>query len=364
MGDRHQPLTVPERRESRSGLSVQPPAWTFGQGQHTTGLLGAAGHSPTGTGFPTDQGPDRISWLPAVGELVVLTVLFTLYKLGRMLADGSVKMAWDNAYEVLHIEDTLHLPSELGIQDWLLNAHWLVESANMYYAWVHFPATAVFLVWTYFRRADVYTVIRNWMVLVTAGATIGHILFPLAPPRMLQPVGFVDTAAVYGPGVYSPPDVHSFANQYAAMPSLHVAWAVVVGGALVWLTRSRWRWVWLAHPMVTVVVVVGTANHYWMDAIVAVALLALALPIVLSIEHHRRPRRTVGLTSRIPAQPNGRPSGGLAVAQLSGSLGSKPPPTGVLRSSRFDPPPPTPREAPTSPRDRPAWLSRRRGPLG
>lgn len=357
VGDRHQPLTMPERRESRSGFPVHLRAWTFGHGQQTTSLLGAAGHSPTGTGFPADRGSERISWLPAVGELVLLTVLFTLYKLGRMLADGSVKTAWDNAYEVLHIEDTLHMPSELGIQDWLLNAHWLVEAANMYYAWVHFPATVLFLVWTYFRRHEFYRVIRNWMVLVTAGATVGHIVFPLAPPRMLQPVGFVDTAAVYGPGVYSAPDVHSFANQYAAMPSLHVGWAVLVGVALVWLTQSRWRWLWLAHPVVTLVVVVGTANHYWMDAIVVMALLALALPIALLAERRRRPRRRTaesGQPSRVPSRRNRRPTedGGQAPVQFSESLATGPPPTGLLRSSRNVPPPPTVRGAPPSPRGR------------
>ncbi len=357
VGDRHQPLTVPEHRESRSELLVTPRAWTFGPAQQTPSLLGAAGNSPPGAGFPTDRRPDRISWLAAVGELILLTVLFTLYKLGRMLADGSVKTAWDNAYEVLHIEDTLHMPSELGIQDWLLNAHWLVEAANMYYAWVHFPATVLFLAWTYFRRAEYYRVIRNWMVLVTAGATVGHIVFPLAPPRMLQPVGFVDTAAVYGPGVYSAPDVHSFANQYAAMPSLHVGWAVLVGVSLVWLTRSRWRWLWLAHPIITLVVVVGTANHYWMDAIVALALLTLALPIVLVADGRRRARwRTadIGQASHGPGQRNGRPTqgSGPASTQFSGNLATQPPPAGALRSSRIDPPPPTLREAPPSPRGR------------
>lgn len=337
MGDRHQPLTVPERRESRSGFSLNPRAWTFGHAPRTTSLLGTAGPSSTGTGILADRGPDRIRWLPALGELILLTVLFTLYKLGRMLADGSVKTAWDNAYEVLHIEDTLHLPSELGIQDWLLHAHWLIEAANMYYAWVHFPATVLFLVWLYFRRHEFYRVIRNWMVLVTAGATVGHIVFPLAPPRMLQPVGFVDTAAVYGPGVYSAPDVHSFANQYAAMPSLHVGWAVLVGVSLVWLTRSRWRWLWLTHPVITLVVVVGTANHYWMDAIVAVALLVAALPIVLLAERRRRARQRLAADGQPPRVPG----------QRNESLTDQPPPTGALRSA-IDPPPPTPREAPQS----------------
>ncbi|MBA2697487.1 MAG: phosphatase PAP2 family protein [Nocardioidaceae bacterium] len=282
-------------------------------------------------------------------------------------------------------QDTLHLPSELGLQDWLLNTHWLVESANMYYAWVHFPATALFLAWTYLRRADFYPAIRNEMMLITAGATIGHIVFPLAPPRMLQPVGFVDTAALYGPGVYGAPDVHSFANQYAAMPSLHVAWALVVGGVLAMLTRSRWRWMWLAHPALTIIVVVGTANHYWMDAIVAMALFVLALPAALFVERHRRPGRQAqqAATTRsrflvrtaprwplqpagIPSQRNGPPAHGAGIARslLSGPVDTGPPRTALLRSSRIEPPEPALRRLAHPPRrGGQAWWSRQMGRL-
>jgi len=233
----------------------------------------------------------RAAWLSVAGEIVVLIGLFSLYKFGRMLADGSVQTAWSNAYEVLHIEDALHLPSELKVQVLLLDAHWLVEAANIYYAWVHFPATAAFLVWLYLCRHTHYAAMRNWMAIVTAGATVGHIAFPLAPPRMLTSIGFVDTASQYGPSVYSTPDVDSFANQYAAMPSLHVAWAVVVAVGIIAATHSRWRWVALAHPILTTLVVVVTANHYWMDAIMALALLAAAVPVVTWIERVRGPRR-------------------------------------------------------------------------
>jgi hypothetical protein len=101
-----------------------------------------------------------------------------------------------------------------------------------------------------------------------------HLAFPLAPPRMLTDVGFIDTAAAYGPSVYGPPASDSLANQYAAMPSLHVGWAVLVAAGLIAATRSRWRWLWLLHPIVTALVVAGTGNHYWIDGFAACLLLA------------------------------------------------------------------------------------------
>ena len=114
--------------------------------------------------------------------------------------------------------------------------------------------------------------------MLTGAALVLHLLFPLAPPRMLAAAGLVDTGQVYGPTVYGDtPATDSMANQFAAMPSLHFGWALMVAVGLIVATRSRWRWLWLLHPLVTLLVIVGTANHYWLDAIVVSALLAVAL---------------------------------------------------------------------------------------
>ena len=93
----------------------------------------------------------------------------------------------------------------------------------------------------------------------------------------------VDTGKLLGPAVYGPPSTDTLSNQYAAMPSLHVGWALAVAIALVGATRGRWRWLWLAHPVVTLLVVVVTGNHYWLDAIVATALLGVVLAVQSSL---------------------------------------------------------------------------------
>lgn len=98
---------------------------------------------------------------------------------------------------------------------------------------------------------------------------------------MLAATGLIDTAQVYGPSVYAAtPDNDAMANQFAAMPSLHFGWALMVAIGLIAATRGRLRWLWLLHPLVTLLVVVGTANHYWLDTIVAAGMLGAVLCFV------------------------------------------------------------------------------------
>ncbi|MFF7445551.1 MULTISPECIES: phosphatase PAP2 family protein [unclassified Streptomyces] len=220
----------------------------------------------------------------ALRELALVLVLFLAYKFGRLAGDGHVGAAFQNAENVWHWERVLRLPSERSVQDALLTDTGAIRAANGYYAWVHFPATGLFLLWLYCRRPAHYRWIRNVMVLLTGSALLLHLLAPLAPPRMLGRAGMVDTARVWGPAVYGNPHTDVTANQYAAMPSLHVGWAVVLAVALIVVSRGGWRWLWLAHPAVTTLVVVATANHYWLDAAAAGVLVVGAFCVV------RRPR--------------------------------------------------------------------------
>jgi hypothetical protein len=167
------------------------------------------------------------------------------------------------------------------VQHALLHSGGLVHIANTYYATVHFPATAAFLIWLYLRSPRHYIWARRVLAALTAAALVLHLTFPLAPPRMLAAAHLVDTGQVYGPTVYgATPQTDSMANQFAAMPSLHFGWALMVAVGLIAATRSRLRWLWLLHPALTLFVVVGTANHYWLDAIVATALLGIALAAI------------------------------------------------------------------------------------
>ncbi|MCZ4611778.1 phosphatase PAP2 family protein [Streptomyces sp. Lzd4kr] len=224
---------------------------------------------------------------PLVRELLLVAGLFVVYKFGRQLATGHTAEAFRDADRVWDLERTLHLPGEGSVQNLLLHGDTLIHLANTYYATVHFPATVAFLVWLYLRRPTHYVWARRVLAAVTAAALLVHLTFPLAPPRMLAATGLVDTGQVYGPSVYGSPQTDHLSNQFAAMPSLHFGWALMVAIGLIVATRSRWRPLWLLHPLLTLLVIVGTANHYWLDAIVATVMLGIALAVI-------RPRASSG----------------------------------------------------------------------
>ncbi|MFE2040684.1 phosphatase PAP2 family protein [Streptomyces sp. NPDC059477] len=234
---------------------------------------------------------------PIVRELLLVVGLFLVYKLGRHLADGHTAEAFRNARDVWGWERALRLPDEGSVQALLLHGDGLIRAANTFYATVHFPATVLFLVWLYWRRPAHYVRTRQVLAAVTAAALVLHLTFPLAPPRLLAETGLIDTGQVYGPTVYGPPETDQLSNQFAAMPSLHFGWALILALGVIAATRTRWRWLWLLHPLVTLLVIVGTANHYWLDALVAGGLVAVALLLV------EAPRRVRGRTRRAAGEP-------------------------------------------------------------
>ncbi|MFJ4520834.1 phosphatase PAP2 family protein [Streptomyces sp. NPDC088810] len=227
-----------------------------------------------------DTEPEAPARPPLIREFLLVAGLFLVYKLGRQLATGHTGEAYRNARRVWHLERTVHLPHETAVQSALLHGDTLVHVANTYYATVHFPATLAFLVWLYLRRPAHYVWARRVLAVVTSAALVLPFTFPLAPPRMLAGTGLIDTARVYGPSVYGPPSSDHLSNQFAAMPSLHFGWALMLAIGLIAATRSRWRRLWLLHPLITLLVIVGTANHYWLDAIVATAMLGLVLAAI------------------------------------------------------------------------------------
>ena len=212
-------------------------------------------------------------------ETVLLTALFLVYRFGRAMIAGHVNAAMINAGGVWEVERLLRFPNELVFQQWALRWPDLVEAANWYYVGVHFPLTALFLAWGYLRRPpNEYRWARRLIITMTGLALLIHTAMPLAPPRMMSRLGFVDTMATIGPSAYEG-GAATVANQFAAMPSLHVGWALLLSVVVIRTTKLRWRWLTLAHPAITTLVVVVTANHYWLDALVAAALLAVTLAI-------------------------------------------------------------------------------------
>jgi PAP2 superfamily len=212
-----------------------------------------------------------------VRELAQVLGAFLLYNLGRMLAAGELGRADAHAHEVLDVEGWLRLPAETSLQAWAMGHAWLVDLANRYYVSVHFPLTIAVLVWLYRYRRPMYTWAKRALLLATGTALIFHVLVPVTPPRLLSSLDMVDTGHAGGLSIYQAPVLGSMSNEYAAMPSLHVGWALLLAVVLVAACRSRWRWLWFLHPLATLFVVVSTANHYWLDGLAGSALVLVAL---------------------------------------------------------------------------------------
>jgi hypothetical protein len=245
------------------------------------------------------RGPDLVGaepaprslWHPLVvlPELAWMLVLVFGYSLARLVVVDPAR-ALSNARLLWTAERDLHLPSEATFQQLVLHRPGLLRLANDYYASAHFPVTAVFLFWIYVWRHDAWRWVRNAMTAFTGAALLIEALLPMAPPRLVPSFGLVDTGRALGQSVYPASPRGGLANQFAAMPSVHVGWALLVAVCVLAVARGRWRWLALVHPVLTVLVVTVTANHYWSDGIVAAVLVAGAflLPVVA---RHRPPRR-------------------------------------------------------------------------
>jgi PAP2 superfamily len=180
-------------------------------------------------------------------------------------AQSRGKFLWD-------AERSIGLPSEASIQKLIVGHDQIGRALNGYYAWMHVSTLVAFLVWLFVRHRDRYPSWRMSLVLLTS-ICLAIQLVPVAPPRFFPELGFVDTGRLLGDSVY--PQLGSPGpGQLAAMPSVHVAWAALIGWAVFRVSSSRWRGLGLVHAVLTVFVVTATANHWWLDGIVAVGILA------------------------------------------------------------------------------------------
>jgi hypothetical protein len=204
---------------------------------------------------------------PFVLEAAMIGFLYGLWQLCGELSVRGTHDAFIRARWIVRFQNDVHLPSERSIQKLILGHPLVVQAANLYYDTMHFSMMFAFLIWMFVRHRDQYRRVRSILALTTLACLLVQ-LIPVAPPRMLP--GYVDTAMLYHQSVYQSGIP---ADQLSAMPSVHVAWAVVVGWYVVRISPSRWRWIAAVHTALTIFIVMATGNHWWLDGIVAVILL-------------------------------------------------------------------------------------------
>ena len=210
-------------------------------------------------------------------ELALISGLYTLWRLAMTLPLDQPAGAIERARQINRLEQWFHIPTELSLQHFVLRYNWLARSTNAFYAIAHVPATIVFMVWLFWRQREAYSRWRNSLAILTAACLVIRFL-RVAPPRFLPELGYVDLATRYGLPVYGPVGT-GVSDQFAAMPSIHVGWAALVSLGVVAASTSRWRWIFMAHLVLTVYAVTATGNHWWLDSIAAVVLLLIALRI-------------------------------------------------------------------------------------
>jgi hypothetical protein len=213
-------------------------------------------------------------------ELLTIGWLLWVYDAISNLAPLRLGAALAHAGDLLGLEQTLHIDPERSLDRWLAGHHTLGLAISDYYDNAHFVVTLSLLAWLWWRRADLYRPLRNSLVLVNLLAFVVFWLYPVAPPRMLA--GFTDVvASTHAIGSWHTGSLASQANQLAAMPSLHIAWAV-------WCTVALWRisaraWVRAAavlYPCLTTAAVLMTGNHFTLDILAGALVMALAFALV------------------------------------------------------------------------------------
>jgi PAP2 superfamily len=210
-------------------------------------------------------------------EVLAILVFYVVYSAIRNIHGGSAPPphAFDHAHQIMSLERHLGIYHEQTIQKWAMHFRPLILFGNYYYGSFHFVVTIYAGIFLYRNYADDYPRFRNAMAIATAIALIGFTLYPLAPPRMFP--GFVDTL-LRDPAFWSfdSGGMQKVSNQFAAMPSVHIAWAfwcaLALGPRLKNKAASVLAW---CYPVVTLVVIIITANHYILDAVAGVGILGI-----------------------------------------------------------------------------------------
>ena len=209
-------------------------------------------------------------WKDLVRQFLLFVGAFLLYDLVRGLAGhpGDYKPFGD-AMKIIDLERTLHIFVEPSIQAWALNVHWLMDVADWIYLNGHFFVTVAAVAFIYLRRNDSFYFVRNILLIAMAIALVGYSLYPTAPPRLMPEWGFTDSISQFvtgGNGWTDNGPAGAFVNIYAAVPSMHVCFAMIIGVSMSRLVRRRWaRIAWRLYPVLVTFVVVATANHFFID---------------------------------------------------------------------------------------------------
>ena len=199
-------------------------------------------------------------------QILLFCGAYWLYRLVRGQVFAQSAAAFDHARDIVSLEKSLHVFVEPSVQHWAIGTGVIDDIGSWMYLNTHFIVTTCALTYVYLFRNEHYYFVRNMFMVAMGLALVGYVLYPTAPPRMLPELGFVDSVSDFT-GVSSDSDVNALFNPYAAVPSMHVGFALMLSVPMVRMTRRRWaKALWAIYAPIVACVVVVTANHWVFDA--------------------------------------------------------------------------------------------------
>jgi len=215
-------------------------------------------------------------WQDLLRQIVLFCGAYYFYRIVRGAVEGQTVAAYEHARQLIHIEQSMGLFFEPHVQQWADADGWPITIANWMYVNSHFVVTTTFLAWLYVARNRAFYFVRNMFMVAMGIALVLYLLYPTAPPRFMPEFGFTDTVAGFV-GEAAENTASLLYNPYAAVPSMHVAFALMVGVPAVMLVRHRvLKVLWALYPGIVTFVVVATGNHFWIDAALGAAVASIS----------------------------------------------------------------------------------------
>ena len=216
-------------------------------------------------------------WTDLIRQILLFCGAYWLYRIVRGMTDGRVAEAFDHARELIGFERALGLFIEPAVHTWAEGTDWLIDGASWAYVNSHFTITTVTLAYIYLRRNASFYFIRNMFMVAMGIALVLYAAYPTAPPRFLPEWGFSDSVANFTGLTAEGSSADALYNPFAAVPSMHVAFALMLAVPMASMSRRRWvKALWLSYPGLVTFVVVATANHWWFDAFTGALTAAVA----------------------------------------------------------------------------------------
>jgi hypothetical protein len=232
----------------------------------------------------------HVSRRAGVHEAVVVVLAFVVYFYIRGMVVDRAGEALVRAYDIIALEQDLGIYWELEMQSWILDHYWAIRALNWIYFWGHMPLVIGFAVWLYVRHRRTYFLARNAFLASGAIGVIIYALFPVAPPRLVPFGGYVDTMAIFDRVGYNAEETQTFVNPYAAVPSLHFGWSMLLAVMVATVADRRWGWaVGILWPVAMFFAVILTANHFILDVAAGAIVSFAGLAIAWGLERARAP---------------------------------------------------------------------------